>query len=112
MAKVVEEFCTFPAIEKAHVGRRALFCFLTGNEDMHLKNRSLITTGGRTVLTPAYDLLNSSVVLENPVEDAHRPVRDSFQKKRRSHFYSDGNESTARRRSVSPVGNSFPANQL
>ncbi len=84
VAKVVEEFCTFPAIEKAHVARRALFCFVTGNEDMHLKNWSLITTGGRTVLTPAYDLLNSSVVLENPVEESALPLRGKKRKLTRS----------------------------
>jgi serine/threonine-protein kinase HipA len=32
---------TFPAIEKAKLARLLLFCYLTGNEDMHLMNFSL-----------------------------------------------------------------------
>jgi serine/threonine-protein kinase HipA len=52
--------CTFPAIEGAKLFRRLLFCFLVGNEDMHLKNFSLITREGKIELSPAYDLLNTT----------------------------------------------------
>jgi len=69
VAKVVEDFCTFPALEKAKLARRALFCFLIGNEDMHLKNWSLMMTAGRVSLAPAYDLLNTTVVLEQAREE-------------------------------------------
>ena len=42
-----------------------MFCWLTGNNDMHLKNFSLLSYGhGRYELSPAYDLLN--VVIANP----------------------------------------------
>ncbi len=80
IAKVIEDFCTFPAIEKAKLARRALFCFLTGNEDMHLKNWSLITADGRTALSPAYDLLNTTIVLENAVEESALPLRGKKRK--------------------------------
>lgn len=43
-----------------------LFCFLTGNNDMHLKNFSMILTEGKWDLSPAYDLLN--VTLANPAD--------------------------------------------
>nr|WP_315157078.1 HipA domain-containing protein [uncultured Flavobacterium sp.] len=69
IVNVMEEFCTFPAIEKADFFKRVLFCFLTGNEDMHLKNFSLITKGGKTTLTPVYDFLNSSIAIKNPEEE-------------------------------------------
>ena len=48
---------------------------LTGNEDMHLKNFSLISTGKKVALSPAYDLLNSSLVLENPAEESALPLK-------------------------------------
>jgi serine/threonine-protein kinase HipA len=67
--QVLEDFCTFPAIEKAEFFKRLLFCFVTGNEDMHLKNFSLITKSGKTTLTPAYDFLNSSIAVKNPQEE-------------------------------------------
>ncbi len=55
--------CTFPAVEKEKFFRLLLFCFLIGNEDMHLKNFSLITRDDRVELSPAYDLLNSTIAL-------------------------------------------------
>lgn len=69
VVQVVEDYCTFPAIEKAEFFKRVLFCFITGNEDMHLKNFSLITKAGKTTLTPAYDFLNSSISIKHPEEE-------------------------------------------
>lgn len=42
----------------------SLFSFLTGNNDMHLKNFSMITRNRQWFLAPAYDLLN--VTIANP----------------------------------------------
>lgn len=69
VVQVLEDYCTFPAIEKAAFFKRVLFCFITGNEDMHLKNFSLITKAGKTTLTPAYDFFNSSIAIKNPQEE-------------------------------------------
>ncbi|GEC73017.1 serine/threonine-protein kinase HipA [Flavobacterium flevense] len=66
---VLDEFCSFPAIEKAYFFKRILFCYVTGNEDMHLKNFSLITKNGKTTLTPVYDFLNSTIAIKNPEEE-------------------------------------------
>lgn len=44
-----------------------LFCFITGNNDMHLKNFSMINNGAAWVLSPAHDLLNVSIA--NPKDD-------------------------------------------
>lgn len=66
---VLDEFCSFPAIEKADFFKRILFCYVTGNEDMHLKNFSLITKNGKTTLTPVYDFLNSTIAIKNPEEE-------------------------------------------
>ncbi len=63
-------YCTFPVVEGKELFRRTLFCFLVGNEDMHLKNFSLLTRDGKTTLSPAYDLLSSSLVLSDPEEFA------------------------------------------
>ena len=66
---VLDEYCSFPAIEKADFFKRILFCYVTGNEDMHLKNFSLITQKGKTTLTPIYDFLNSTIAIKNPDEE-------------------------------------------
>jgi serine/threonine-protein kinase HipA len=80
VVRLLEQFCTFPAIEKPKLAKRLLFCFLTGNEDMHLKNFSVWMQDGVVSLTPAYDLLNSTLVLENAKEESALPLRG---KKRR-----------------------------
>jgi serine/threonine-protein kinase HipA len=63
---VLDDYCSFPAIEKADFFKRVLFCYVTGNEDMHLKNFSLITKNGTITLTPVYDYLNSTIAIKNP----------------------------------------------
>ncbi|WP_245980578.1 HipA domain-containing protein [Flagellimonas lutimaris] len=67
-AKVVYYVRRFQ-VEKVEFFKRIVFCFVTGNEDMHLKNFSLITKNGKTTLAPAYDLLNSSIAIKNPEEE-------------------------------------------
>ena len=71
---VLDTFCTFPAIEKVKLFRLTLFNFLVGNEDMHLKNFSLIRRDSKIELTPAYDLLNTTIVLRGDVEEIALPI--------------------------------------
>ena len=77
---LLDKYCSFPLVEKRRLVRRLWFCFLTGNEDMHLKNWSLLGRDGRVDLSPAYDLLNTSIVLQHPAEESALPLRG---KKRR-----------------------------
>lgn len=69
VAATLEEFCTFPLIEKQKLFKITLFNFLCGNEDMHLKNFSLIRRSGKVELSPAYDLLNTTIAMPNPQEE-------------------------------------------
>ena len=78
--QLVEQFCTFPAIEKPKLAKRLLFCFLTGNEDMHLKNFSIWMQDAVVSLTPAYDLLNSTLVLDNAKEESALPLQGKKRK--------------------------------
>lgn len=74
VAKVIEQYCTFPAIEKIKLFRLTLVNFLLGNEDMHVKNFSLMTKDNKVELTPAYDILNTTIVLADPKEEIALPV--------------------------------------
>jgi serine/threonine-protein kinase HipA len=88
MEKIVPIFdkhCTFPMIEKLEFLRLAIFNFLVGNEDMHLKNFSLIRQKNRVQLSPAYDLLNSSMVMKNSEEIA-LPLRGKKSNLKREDF--------------------------
>lgn len=74
IAKVVYQYCSFPKIEAAKLFKLTLFNFLIGNEDMHLKNFSLITRDQKVTLSPAYDLLNSTIALSNAKEELALPL--------------------------------------
>ena len=74
VVKIVDQYCTYPVVEKQKLFLSVLFSFLTGNEDMHLKNFSLINTKNKIVLSPVYDLLNTSIAIPNPVEEMALPL--------------------------------------
>lgn len=74
VAEVITRYCTFPAIERVKLFERTLFSFLIGNEDMHLKNFSLISREGRVDLSPAYDMVNSTIALRKPKEELALPL--------------------------------------
>lgn len=75
MLKLISGYCTFPAIEKVKLFKIVLFNFLVGNEDMHLKNYSVIIQDGLVKLSPAYDLLNTSIVLKGDLEEIALPLK-------------------------------------
>lgn len=69
VAGIIDKFCTFPLLEKIKLFRLTIFCFLCGNEDMHLKNFSLIRRNGKVELSPAYDLVNTTIALTTATEE-------------------------------------------
>jgi len=71
---LIDTYCTFPAIEKVKLFRLTVFNFLIGNEDMHLKNFSLITRDNKVELSPAYDLLNTTIVVPRTQEEIALPI--------------------------------------
>jgi serine/threonine-protein kinase HipA len=80
VAQVLDRYCTFPAVEKIKLFKLTLVNFLIGNEDMHVKNFSLMTVKGKVELTPAYDILNTTMVLADPREEIALPVRGKKRK--------------------------------
>jgi serine/threonine-protein kinase HipA len=74
LVDLIDRFCTFPAIEKVKLFRLTVFNFLVGNEDMHLKNFSVILRDGKVELSPAYDLLNTTIAITNAKEEIALPI--------------------------------------
>lgn len=64
LVPILEQHCTFPKLEKLKLLRLTLFNYLVGNEDAHLKNFSLIRVNQKIQLSPAYDLLNTTIVMK------------------------------------------------
>ena len=64
IAKTIVQYSSTPILDLTNYLQLLLFCFVTGNNDMHLKNFSLYRPSEGYLLTPAYDLLN--VAIANP----------------------------------------------
>lgn len=63
VAKIIREYSSLPEMDLTRYYELLIFCWLTGNNDMHLKNFALYNpTGEGFRLTPAYDLLNAALV--------------------------------------------------
>jgi serine/threonine-protein kinase HipA len=62
VGKAIGTYSENTLLDKLYFFELSVFCFLTGNNDMHLKNFSLINNGESWGLAPAYDLLNVSIV--------------------------------------------------
>ncbi len=64
VAKTIIQYSGTPKLDLTNYMQLLLFCFVTGNNDMHLKNFSLYRPVKDYQLTPAYDLVN--VAIANP----------------------------------------------
>ena len=64
IAKTIAAYSSTPKLDLVNFMQVLLFSFITGNNDMHLKNFSLYRPKSLYQLTPAYDLLN--VAIANP----------------------------------------------
>lgn len=80
IAKVIAKHSYVPLLDLTDFYEQVFFNWLVGNNDMHLKNYSLYAPNGKWVLTPAYDLLNVSMV--NPKDTEELALTLNAKKKR------------------------------
>jgi len=69
IAKKIIEYSAHPFLDLINYFEILLFCYLTGNADMHLKNFSLYKGSGVYTLAPAYDLLSTKLVIPEDKEE-------------------------------------------
>ena len=74
VAKIIQTYTSFPKIEAVKFLKLTLFNYLIGNEDMHLKNFSLITVNNKISLSPHYDLLNTTIAQKKAQEELALPL--------------------------------------
>ena len=91
IAKAIVQYSLMPKMDVTNFFETVLFSWITGNNDMHLKNFSLYEPQDGTIrLTPAYDLLNAAIL--NPKDDEELALTLNGRKKRlkRADFVSAG----------------------
>jgi len=86
VGKVIGSYSSNPLLDKTYFLDIALFSFITGNNDMHLKNFSMIKSSLGWTLSPAYDLLNVSIVLPEDTEELALTLSGKKKKLKREHF--------------------------
>ncbi len=72
IAKAIIKLSSAPVIDIEAYWRRLIFCYLTANADMHLKNWSLLENkkmNNSLELSPCYDLLNTRIAIPAEKED-------------------------------------------
>ena len=80
IGKAILKYSSMPKMDVTNFFELVFFSWLTGNNDMHLKNFSLYETADKIRLTPAYDLLNAAII--NPKDDEELALTLNGRKKK------------------------------
>lgn len=86
VGKALDDYSDNTFLDKIFYFELALFSFLIGNNDMHLKNFSMIESPSGWVLSPAYDLLNASIVNPSDKEELALTLLGRKKKLKRENF--------------------------
>lgn len=86
VGKAIGQYTSNTLLDKILFFELALFSFLTGNNDMHLKNFSMIESTSGWKLAPAYDLLNVTIVLPEDTEELALTLGGKKSKLKKEHF--------------------------
>ncbi len=96
IGKALHSYSENTLLDKLFFFELSVFSFLIGNNDMHLKNFSMIESSNAWVLAPAYDLLNVAIVMPEDTEELALSLDGKKKKIKRENFekLADGLELT------------------
>lgn len=80
ITKLIQRFSDAPLLDIVKFWEVVLFSWLTGNADMHLKNFSIFRPADDYILSPAYDLLSTTLAM--PEDDEELALTINGKKKR------------------------------
>jgi serine/threonine-protein kinase HipA len=86
IGKALNSFSDNTLLDKLYFFELCVFSFLVGNNDMHLKNFSMIQSNNRWSFAPAYDLLNASILNPDDKEEMALTIEGKKKKLKRAHF--------------------------
>jgi len=109
IGKAISMYSDNTLLDLLYLFELTIFSFLTGNNDMHLKNFSLINTNSRWILSPAYDLLNVSILNPKDKEELALPIDGKKKKLKRMHFELFGSSLGLNSKQISGVLNRYQA---
>lgn len=92
VGKAIDRYSDNTMLDKIFYFELVVFSFLTGNNDMHLKNFSMIESPSGWILSPAYDLLNVAILFSVDTEELALTIVGKKKKLRYKHFKQFGEE--------------------
>ncbi len=111
IGKAIDSYSENTLLDKLFFFELAVFSFLTGNNDMHLKNFSMIKTDFGWVLSPAYDLLNVTILNPDDDEELALTLQGKKKKLTTNHFNQLGQTLGLSSKQVNGVFNRFLKNK-
>lgn len=107
VGKALGQFSSNTLLDKLFLFELTLFSFLTGNNDMHLKNFSMIESAFGWVLSPAYDLLNVAIINLEDKEELALTLCGKNKKFKKEHFVNFGEGLGLSNKQIERVFNRF-----
>ena len=86
IAKLIRKYSAVPLLDLVNFWEVVVFSWITGNSDMHLKNFSLYKSAMGYSLTPAYDLLSTTIVMPEDKEELALTLNGKKARLRRRDF--------------------------
>jgi serine/threonine-protein kinase HipA len=111
VGKAIKSYSENTLLDLVYLFELTLFSYITGNNDMHLKNFSMIHTPSGWSIAPAYDLLNVRIVNPEDKEELALTLGGKKKKLTRAYFerFGEGLELTPKQ--IEGVFNRFSKNK-
>lgn len=111
IGKALNEYSDNTLLDKVYFLEIAIFSFLTGNNDMHLKNFSMINNDEQWTLAPAYDLLNIAIVNPEDTEELALTLEGKKKKLQWEHFQRLGIQLELNEKQLKGIAKRFKKNK-
>lgn len=111
IGKALNDYSDNTLLDKLAFFELAIFSFLTGNNDMHLKNFSMIHIADTWTLAPAYDLLNVAIIIPEDTEELALTIEGKKKKLKWEHFERLGKKLELNDKQISGVIKRFEKNK-
>ncbi len=107
IGRALQAYSSNTLLDKLFFFEMTLFSFLTGNNDMHLKNFSMIESTSGWILSPSYDLLNVAIVNPDDKEELALTLNGKKKKFTKEHFVQFGENLGLTTKQIITVFNRF-----
>lgn len=111
IGKALDTYSDNTLLDKLYFLEISIFSYLTGNNDMHLKNFSMINNADIWTLAPAYDLLNVAIVNPEDTEELALTLDGKKKKLKWEHFETLGTNLGLNKKQLNGIVKRFQKNK-